>query len=194
LTLLVQAPHLTHSDWLLYCRIMLCYAVRQGLSDYRTVSGVGSGDAPPPPPGNSSSRRRSSSSSSNTDSSSSAPSGSSHSSGVGCQAGKLPELVIRGQAGSDPCTQGSLQLKGVRALFNKAGGLDISLYSAGMVCADLLSRMQVRGWLEEGLDMSTAQGSASMLSAHARLCCVYDSGPSFHSWPAAAFLMWCAVL
>lgn len=63
--------------------------------------------------------------------------------GVGCQAGKLPELIIHGQAGSDPTTQGSLQLRGVRALFNRSGGLDISLYSAGMVCADLLSRMQV---------------------------------------------------
>lgn len=65
--------------------------------------------------------------------------------GVGCQAGKLPELVIRGQFGSNPSTQGALQLSGVRALFNRSGGLDISLYSAGMVCADLLSRMQVRG-------------------------------------------------
>lgn len=143
-----QAPHLTDSHWLQHCAAsccaVLCNAAPQGLSEYRTVSGVGGGD-PPPPSSNSSSgsRRRSGSGSNDSSSQRAGPSGS-HSSGVGCQAGKLPELVIRGQAGSDPSTQGSLQLKGVRALFNRAGGLDISLYSAGMVCADLLSRMQVR--------------------------------------------------
>lgn len=40
-------------------------------------------------------------------------------------------------------SQGSLVLHDVRSLFNQSGGLDISLYSAGMICADLLSRMQV---------------------------------------------------
>jgi hypothetical protein len=62
---------------------------------------------------------------------------------LSCQAGRLPELVIRGQAGGNVGVQGALVLQDVRALFSKAGGLDISLYSAGMVCADLLSRMQV---------------------------------------------------
>jgi hypothetical protein len=62
---------------------------------------------------------------------------------VAVQSGKLPEIVIRGQAGSNPQAMGSLVLKDVGALFSKTGGLDISLYSAGMVCIDLLSRMQV---------------------------------------------------
>ncbi|WIA19987.1 hypothetical protein OEZ85_005860 [Tetradesmus obliquus] len=62
---------------------------------------------------------------------------------VAVQSGKLPEIIIRGQAGSNPQACGSLVLKDVAALYSKTGGLDISLYSAGMVCIDLLSRMQV---------------------------------------------------
>jgi hypothetical protein len=62
---------------------------------------------------------------------------------VQVQSGKLPEIIIRGQAGSNPQAMGSLVLKDVGALFSRTGGLDISLYSAGMVCIDLLSRMQV---------------------------------------------------
>lgn len=111
---------------------------QQGLAEYRTVSGVGlnGADHPTSPaPSSSSSQKQQQQ----------PPPAAATTSGVGCQAGKLPELVIRGQAGSDPATQGALQLKGVRALFNRSGGLDISLYSAGMVCADLLSRMQVSG-------------------------------------------------
>jgi predicted aspartyl protease len=62
---------------------------------------------------------------------------------VAVQSGKLPEIIIRGQAGSNPQACGSLVLRDVGALFSQTGGLDISLYSAGMVCIDLLSRMQV---------------------------------------------------
>jgi hypothetical protein len=70
-------------------------------------------------------------------------SGSHYAPQVAVQSGKLPEIIIRGQAGSNPQASGSLVLKDVGALFSKTGGLDISLYSAGMVCIDLLSRMQV---------------------------------------------------
>ena len=112
---------------------MLWRVLVQGLAEFRTVSGVGDTAATHTP------------SSSSSSSQPPTPAGGSGIGGaVGCRAGKLPELVIRGQSGSDPHTLGSLQLRGVRALFNRAGGLDISLYSAGMVCADLLSRMQVR--------------------------------------------------
>lgn len=123
------------------CRVLCC--LLQGLADFRTVSGVGDFSSEP----NTSSSSSSANSSLYQQHPQQQPSsgGAGVGGAVGCQAGKLPELVIRGQSGSDPSTLGSLQLRGVRALFNKAGGLDISLYSAGMVCADLLSRMQVRG-------------------------------------------------
>jgi len=129
------------------CRAVLCRAVpcciTQGLAELRTVSGVGADLTLPIPLG-----------SDGSDGSNSQPPPAASTllnAGVGSQAGKLPELVIRGQFGSDPSTQGALQLTGVRALFNRSGGLDISLYSAGMVCADLLSRMQVRGRGQAGV-------------------------------------------
>eukprot|EP00879_Flechtneria_rotunda_P012438 GHRR01012988.1.p1 GENE.GHRR01012988.1~~GHRR01012988.1.p1 ORF type:complete len:950 (+),score=433.73 GHRR01012988.1:1099-3948(+) len=62
---------------------------------------------------------------------------------VAVKSGKLPEMVVRGQGGSNLCTKAMLALQDVRAVFCKSGGLDISLYSAGMVCVDLLSRTQV---------------------------------------------------
>jgi hypothetical protein len=36
-----------------------------------------------------------------------------------------------------------LRLKQVKALYTTTGGLDISLYSAGIICGELLDRMQV---------------------------------------------------
>jgi hypothetical protein len=65
------------------------------------------------------------------------------SSQLSVQPGTLPELLLSGQAGSDPSSRATLSLTNVAALFSTHGGLDISLYSAGMVCVDLLSRMQV---------------------------------------------------
>jgi hypothetical protein len=136
----------------------------QGLAEFRTVSGVGGGDTP-------------------SSSSSSQPPAPPGPPGVGCQAGKLPELVIRGQAGSDPSTQGSLQLKGVRALFNRAGGLDISLYSAGMVCADLLSRMQV-GSLGGGVECAAGGGGHQPVQCRDGVC-----GPTVENAGGWVFLV-----
>lgn len=73
------------------------------------------------------------------------------SAGVSVQAGCLPELLIRGQVGGDAAATGCLVLRDVKALFSTSGGLDISLYSAGMVCVDLLTRMQVGGLGRQGL-------------------------------------------
>jgi hypothetical protein len=111
-------------------------------------------------------------------------SGSHYAPQVAVQSGKLPEIIIRGQAGSNPQACGSLVLKDVGALFSKTGGLDISLYSAGMVCIDLLSRMQVVldypnkriGWKvppqqqqqqqqQDGVGVATAVATASSSSS-----------------------------
>jgi hypothetical protein len=64
-------------------------------------------------------------------------------------------------------------VKDVRALFSTSGGLDISLYSAGMVCVDLLSRMQVVidypnkriGWKLPVVDAAGAAAGSSVDSA-----------------------------
>lgn len=58
------------------------------------------------------------------------------------QQGKMPEIVIRGQYGSQSNTTGAIVMEQVDALFSTAGGLDISLYAAGMICIDLLNRTQ----------------------------------------------------
>lgn len=65
--------------------------------------------------------------------------------GVGqlfAQQGTLPEVVIRGQYGSNANLTSLMVLTDVEALYSKAGGLDISLYAAGMICIDLLNRTQ----------------------------------------------------
>lgn len=62
--------------------------------------------------------------------------------GVLVQEGRLPEVVIHGQCGAQPNTTGSIVLTDVSALFSRLGGLDISLYAAGMICAGFLHRTQ----------------------------------------------------
>eukprot|EP00878_Enallax_costatus_P019507 GHUV01020580.1.p1 GENE.GHUV01020580.1~~GHUV01020580.1.p1 ORF type:complete len:339 (+),score=80.00 GHUV01020580.1:1057-2073(+) len=62
--------------------------------------------------------------------------------GVFVQQGNLPEVVIHGQSGSHPNATGSLVMTDVTALFSRVGGLDISLYAAGMICVGFLHRTQ----------------------------------------------------
>ena len=72
--------------------------------------------------------------------------------------------TMRVQVGALPRVEmldGAHVFTGVRALFCCAGGLDISLYSAGIVCADLLAR---RGFALDlaGRRMGLARGGGSV--------------------------------